>query len=102
MLANGRRRLDPAIFNLPVEKMRDGYYSDTYFNRAREILERDDYHPRVRMQVFQRNDSVLCGIDEAIAILKLCSGRHDGSRWRDGWNTSRMRFISPTSFASWA
>jgi nicotinate phosphoribosyltransferase len=86
MLANGRHRLDPAIFNLPVEKMRDGYYSDTYFNRAREILERDNYHPRVRMQVFQRNTSVLCGIDEAIAILKLCSGRHDGTRWRDGWN----------------
>src|SRR3982074_1376789 len=49
------RRLDPAILNLPVEKMRDGYYSDTYFNRAREILEADRYHPRVRMQVFQRN-----------------------------------------------
>ena len=86
MLRSERHRLDPAIFNLPVEKMRDGYYSDTYFNRAREILERDNYHPRVRMQVFQRNHSVLCGIDEAIAILKLCSGRHDGTRWRDGWN----------------
>ncbi len=86
MLRSERHRLDPAIFNLPVEKMRDGYYSDTYFNRAREILERDNYHPRVRMQVFQRNTSVLCGIDEAIAILKLCSGRHDGTRWVDGWN----------------
>ncbi len=86
MLRSERHRLDPAIFNLPIEKMRDGYYSDTYFNRAREILERDNYHPRIRMQIFQRSSSVLCGIDEAIAILKLCSGRHDGSRWRDGWN----------------
>lgn len=86
MLRSQRHRLDPAIFNLPVEKMRDGYYSDTYFNRAREILERDGYHPRVRLQVFQRNTSVLCGIDEAIAILKLCSGRYDGERWREGWN----------------
>ena len=57
MLRTERRRLDPAILNLPVEKMRDGYYSDTYFNRAREILEADRYHPRVRMQVFQRNHS---------------------------------------------
>jgi nicotinate phosphoribosyltransferase len=73
--------------------MRDGYYSDTYFNRAREILERDGYRPRVRMQVFQRNNSVLCGIDEAIAILKLCSGRHDGSRWRDGWNQLDVRAL---------
>ena len=23
-----RERLDPSIFDLPVEKMRDGYYSD--------------------------------------------------------------------------
>ncbi len=81
-----RHRLDPAIFNLPLEKMRDGYYSDTYFNRAREILERDGYRPRVRIQVFQRSSSVLCGIDEAIAILKTCSGRRDGTHWRDGWN----------------
>ena len=66
--------------------MRDGYYSDTYFNRAREILERDHYRPRVRIQVFQRSSSVLCGIDEAIAILKLCSGRSDGAQWRDGWS----------------
>lgn len=68
-----KRRLDPAIFHLPVERMRAGYYSDQYFNRAATILERDDHHPIVRMQVFQRSEAVLCGIDEAIAILKLCS-----------------------------
>ena len=81
-----RTRLQPEIFHLPVEKMRDGYYSDTYFNRARQILDLDDHHPVVRMQIFQRNSAVLCGIDEAIAILKLCSGRRlaDGS-WADGW-----------------
>ena len=79
-------RLDPHIFNLPLEKMRSGYYSDTYFNRAREILERDGYHPHIRMQVFQRSRSVLCGIDEALAILRLCSGREERGAWRDGWN----------------
>jgi nicotinate phosphoribosyltransferase len=68
-----RPRLDPEIFNLPVEKMRDGYYSDKYFVRAREILETDDYHPRVTMQVFGKQSAFLGGIDEAIAILKLCS-----------------------------
>ena len=94
MLRSERRRLDPAILNLPVEKMRDGYYSDTYFNRAREILEADGYHPRVRMQVFQRNDAVLCGIDEAIAILKLCSGRRraDGD-WDDGWRRLAVKAL---------
>jgi nicotinate phosphoribosyltransferase len=93
MVHGERHRLDSAIFNLPVEKMRDGYYSDTYFNRAREILERDGYHPRVRIQVFQRSNSVLCGIDEAIAVLKLCSGKHDGARWRDGWNQLTVRAL---------
>ena len=89
-----RNRLDPSIFNLPVEKMRAGYYSDTYFNRARTILERDGYHPIVRMQVFQRSDAVLCGIDEAIAILKLCSGsqRREAS-WDDGWNRLRVKAL---------
>ena len=87
MLRPQRRRLDPVILNLPVEKMREGYYSDVYFNRAREILEADGYHPRVRMQVFQRNRAVLCGIDEAIAILKLCSGRRGSdAAWEDGWD----------------
>ena len=68
-----RDRLDPAIFNLPVEKMRAGYYSDKYFVRAREILLADNYRPQVTMQVFGKTHAFLGGIDEAIAILKLCS-----------------------------
>ena len=94
MLRTARRRLDPAILNLPVEKMREGYYSDVYFNRAREILEADNYHPRVRMQVFQRNRAILCGIDEAIAILKLCSGRHaPNGLWEDGWSELSVKAL---------
>ncbi|MGH2920634.1 MAG: quinolinate phosphoribosyl transferase [Gaiellaceae bacterium] len=67
------KRLPPEIFDLPVEKMREGYYTDAYFNHARETLLSDSRHPRVVMQVFQRKEAVLGGIDEAIAILKLCS-----------------------------
>jgi nicotinate phosphoribosyltransferase len=70
-----RKRLPPEIFDLPVEKMREGYYTDVYFNYARETLLRDGRHPRVVMQVFQKQQAVLGGMDEAIAILKLCS--HD-------------------------
>jgi nicotinate phosphoribosyltransferase len=68
-----RERLPPEIFDLPVEKMRAGYYADAYFNHARATLEHDGRHPRVVMQVFQKNDAYLGGIDEAVAILKLCS-----------------------------
>jgi nicotinate phosphoribosyltransferase len=67
-----RRRLPPEIFELPVEKMADGYYTDAYFNHTRATLAADERHPRVLMQVFQRRHSMLGGIDEAIAILKLC------------------------------
>ncbi|MFN2400035.1 MAG: nicotinate phosphoribosyltransferase [Gemmatimonadaceae bacterium] len=68
-----RKRLDPAVFNLPVERMREGYYSDKYFVRAREILKADHFSARVTMQVFGKSDAYLGGMDEAIAILKLCS-----------------------------
>jgi nicotinate phosphoribosyltransferase len=66
-------RLDPEIFNLPVAKMRAGYYSDKYFVRAREILLADRHRPRVTMQVFGKSSALLGGMDEAIAILKLCA-----------------------------
>ena len=33
-----RTRLDPAIFDLPVEKMRAGWYTDAYFNHTRATL----------------------------------------------------------------
>jgi nicotinate phosphoribosyltransferase len=79
-------RLDPAIFRLPVERIRDGYYSDAYFVYTKQLLEAEDRHPRVTMQVFQKHDSVLGGVDEAIAVLKTCSGRRvaDGE-WIPGW-----------------
>src|SRR5207247_8829259 len=68
-----KQRLDPAIFNLPVEKMKAGYYSDKYFVRAREVLLTDKHRPRVTMQVFGKTPAYLGGIDEAIAILQLCA-----------------------------
>jgi nicotinate phosphoribosyltransferase len=79
-------RLDPAIFRLPAERIREGYYSDAYFVHTKALLEAEDRHPRVTMQVFQKHDSLLGGIDEAIAILKLCSGHVDPQGdWIDGW-----------------
>jgi nicotinate phosphoribosyltransferase len=75
------RRLDPAVFQLPVEKMRNGYYSDKYFARAREVLLQDGHDPVVTMQVFQGNHAWVAGTDEAVAILKLCLT--EGYRWEE-------------------
>ena len=90
-----RDRLPPEIFDLPVEKMREGYYADAYFNHARATLLQDDRHPRVVLQIFQKKSAWLGGMDEAIAILKLCSydwdeltvhALHDGDRI-EPWET---------------
>jgi nicotinate phosphoribosyltransferase len=76
-LGTRAERLPPEIFDLPVEKMREGYYTDAYFNRTREVLLADGRHPRVVMQVFQKKTAILGGMDEALAILKLCSDDWD-------------------------
>ena len=73
MAQTTRTRLQPEIFDLPVEKMRAGWYTDAYFNHARDTLLQDERRPRVVMQIFQKNDAWLGGMDEAIAILKLCA-----------------------------
>ncbi|SEJ62201.1 nicotinate phosphoribosyltransferase [Propionispira arboris] len=68
-----KKRLDPNSFDFPVEKIRSGFYSDIYFLRTQEILNQADHHPRVTVQIFQRDYATLCGIDEAIAIIKRCA-----------------------------
>jgi nicotinate phosphoribosyltransferase len=73
-----RKRLDPGVFDLPVEKMRAGYYTDAYFTHTRSALLADGRRPRVTMQVFQKNNAYLGGMDEALAILKLCADDWDG------------------------
>src|SRR3712207_727039 len=47
-----RTRLDPAVFRLPVDKIREGYYTDAYFNFTKQLLEEQGLHPNVTMQVF--------------------------------------------------
>src|SRR5215218_7153831 len=82
-----RERLAPEVFRLPLDKIRSGYYSDAYFNHAKTLLEERGMRPRVLMQAFQRKESILGGIDEAIAILKLCAGRcAPGGAWTPGWD----------------
>src|ERR1700742_3070831 len=84
-------RLSPDIFRLPVQRIRDGYYSDAYFVLTKQLLEAEGDRPRVTMQVFQKQESVLGGIDEAIAVLKTCAGTQgpDGE-WISGWDALKV------------
>jgi nicotinate phosphoribosyltransferase len=94
MSTASRERLDPYVFRLPVERIRTGYYSDAYFNYTKALLEAEDRHPHVVMQVFQRKESILGGIDEAIAVLKAGAGRRrpDGS-WEPGWDALEVKAL---------
>ncbi len=83
------KRLNPVVFDIPIEKIKSGWYSDKYFLRTKQILDKDNHHPHVLMQIFCRNEAIVCGIDEAIAVLKLCTDEpeklrikalHDGDR----------------------
>jgi nicotinate phosphoribosyltransferase len=85
-----RTRLAPELFDLPVEKMRAGWYTDAYFNHARATLLQDGRQPHVVMQVFQKKHSWLGGMDEAIAILKLCAHEHDGLEIRALYDGDRI------------
>ena len=85
-----RTRLAPELFDLPVEKMRAGWYTDAYFNHARATLLQDGRRPHVVMQVFQKQEAWLGGMDEAIAILKLCAHDHDGLEIRALYDGDRI------------
>ena len=64
--------------------MRAGYYTDAYFNHSRAALLADGRRPDVVVQVFQKKDAHLGGVDEAIAVLKLCS---------DDWDALTVRAL---------
>jgi nicotinate phosphoribosyltransferase len=74
-------RVPPERFHLPVDRIRSGYYSDKYFVRTRDVLAATGRNPRVTMQVFQKEEAWLGGVDEAIGILKLCLT--EGFGWGD-------------------
>jgi nicotinate phosphoribosyltransferase len=89
-----RVRLDPDVFRLPVERLRDGYYADAYFVYTKQLLEHSGHHPQVLMQVFQKQESLLGGIDEAIAIVKLGAGRlGTNGEWTPGWEQLQVHAL---------
>jgi nicotinate phosphoribosyltransferase len=90
-MTTDRKRLAPSVFDLPVSRMREGYYTDAYFNHTRAMLLADGRHPQVLMQVFQKKHAILSGIDEAVAILTECADKplgiralHEGDRISPG------------------
>jgi len=53
----------------PSREILSGDSADVYFARAATIMEREGLDPVVTMEVFARQDAVLCGIDEAKNLI---------------------------------
>ena len=104
-MSDERERLAPEIFRLPVEKIRDAYYSDTYFALTKELLEAEGERPRVTMQVFAKRQGLATVYDSLYVVLAQMLG---GELW-----TADQRLLaavrtratkscaSPCSAAAW-
>jgi nicotinate phosphoribosyltransferase len=53
----------------PSREILSGDSADVYFARAASVLEREGLDPLVTMEVFTRQEAVLCGIDEAKNLI---------------------------------
>jgi len=62
-------RLMGMVRTRPSREIMSGDSADVYFARAASILEREGLDPLVTMEVFARQDAMLCGIDEAKNLL---------------------------------
>jgi nicotinate phosphoribosyltransferase len=60
---------------------------------TKSLLEAEGEHPHVTMQVFQKEDSILGGIDEAIAVLKTSAGHHEDGEWVPGWDRLQVHAL---------
>ena len=69
MAPRRKKRLDPSVFQIPVETVRTGVYTDTALVRVRELLRAAGRSPRVVLQFSTKRQAVVCGIDEAVAVL---------------------------------
>lgn len=72
-----------SVFGFPTPRIRSGYHSDAYFKQTGYVVSKCLPDCVVKVQVFQKNEAVLGGIDEAIAILRECSGEPARELWEE-------------------
>lgn len=59
---------------LPAADVLAGETADVYFERARRILAAEGLDPVVGMEIFAREQAILCGAEEALAYLRAILG----------------------------
>ncbi|UTR13396.1 nicotinate phosphoribosyltransferase [Salipaludibacillus sp. LMS25] len=71
------------------ERVGEGWYSAVYFLKTRKIAEKYKKNTVVTMQFFQKENAVLCGVDEVIALIETFADKpeelkikalHDGDK----------------------
>ena len=84
----------------PAADVLSGETADVYFERTRRILAAERIDPVVTMEIFPREDAMLCGAEEALAYLREILG--NGKRFdpppvveslRDGDLVSRKEVV---------
>ena len=87
--AGRRTRLDPSVFRLPAEKIREGHYTDAYFNFTRTLLEESGRRRSGRCRS-SRKARLGAGRDRrGDAVLKLCAGDWDALEVRASTRATR-------------
>lgn len=80
-----------------IDKIRRGYYSAIYFWRTKEILEKDGNLKTATMQIFQRHDAIVCGIDEVVKLLRVGAGYWEKDRWISSLDQLRIETLDDGS-----
>lgn len=66
-----------------INKIRQGYFSAVYFNRTKNILLQEKNLQPVTMQIFQKQNAIICGIDPVLELLKTSTGYFEKNNWID-------------------
>ncbi|MFH1657569.1 MAG: hypothetical protein ABH919_03815 [bacterium] len=70
-----------------INKRVEEWYRSFGLNMERMILEKDDCHPKIKIEIFAKNTTKNEKIDEAIAVLKMGTGYFEGNKFVNCWKS---------------
>lgn len=75
-----KKRIAAEYWFRELDLIQKGAYSAHYFLKLRDILQRDDHNPVVKIQFFQRGDGVLAGMESVKTILSRTIPVHERTK----------------------
>jgi nicotinate phosphoribosyltransferase len=77
-----------------ISKIHKGYYSAAYFNRTKNILLQEKNLQTVTMQIFQKQNATICGINQVVELLKIGTGYFENGIWIDKYYMIDIQALS--------